>query len=253
MIGAMIFNVFTGHNCKGNPAAAIELTSWLTDAELLTITQQSGQPVTGFVIKEPQHFQIRWFSQMTEINLCGHGTLAAAALVFDRYSLDGQVVDFKSEFGTLSVEKSSNGFSLWLPSWVGEEVEQNCTIAKSLNIQPEVIFKTRDLVVVLNDEQQVKQFQPDLSLLANMDDYHALIVTEKGINSDYVLRYFAPKIGIDEDPATGSAQCSLAAYWFDLLGKTKLSVLQLSKRGGAFKVEQDGKRIKITAEITLAN
>jgi PhzF family phenazine biosynthesis protein len=247
-----IFNVFTDQHNRGNPAAAVELSSWVADDELLAISQQYGQPVTAFVVKDRANFHIRWFSLMTEINLCGHGTLAAAALVFERYSLCDQPVVFNSPFGNLSVEKKGKGFSLLLPSWRGQEVTTDCDIVRSLAIEPLSMFKTRDLIVVLKDEQQVREFQPDLSLLTTMKDYHALIVTAKGEQCDYVLRYFPPKIGINEDPATGSAQCSLAAYWFDVLNKPILSVRQLSERGGAFLVEKNAdNRIKVTAEVTL--
>ena len=245
----LVYDVFIGQKAVGNPCGVVELSQWLNDSELLDIAREIDQPVTSFVVRTDDQFFIRWFSRQSEINLCGHGSLGAGAAMLDSYRLNALV--FSSKHGDVTISRHNERYSIVLPSWQGESVglpEQLSGLAAEGHIVD--VFATRDLVVVLSDEQAVANYRPDFAKIANVPRYHALILTaQSGVNS-YVLRYFAPGIGIDEDRATGSAQCSLAPYWLSKLDATSLSVNQLSQFGGYFEVEQNSNgSIVVSAQV----
>jgi len=248
IIKTLVYDVFSGDLQAGNPCGVVMLDEWLTDAELLNLSQQLAQPVTSFLMESNGQFQIRWFSLESEINLCGHGSLGAGAFLITEYQLN--TVDLHSQYGIVTVQKRRENYSMTLPAWKGEP----CIIPNALNdsfTQVDDVFSTRDLVIVLPDEQSVANFVPNQQKIRQIRKHHALIVTASSGDSDYVLRYFAPNIGIDEDLATGSAQCSLAPYWFDKLGVEALNVRQLSKAGGLFQVEKTSESlITIIAKVS---
>lgn len=227
--------MFGGESASGNPCGVLELDSWLTDEELLQITCEAGLPVTSFVVKVRGQFYIRWFSIDGEINLCGHGSLGAGAAIISKYKLDN--ILFSSKYGDVSISKKNGLYTLVLPSWKGNSCNVPSEIS-DLAVDTIDVFSTRDLVLVLPSIESVIGFQPDDVRFRQLVDYHALIVTAANGQNGYVLRYFAPKIGISEDLATGSAQCSLAPYWFKKLDSDSLNVRQLSSSGGCFEVRR---------------
>jgi len=186
-------------------------------------------------VKNSEKFHIRWFAMDGEINLCGHGSLGAGAAIISKYKLDK--VDFSSKYGEVSVAINNGLYALILPSWTGRSCGVPSEIV-DLAVDTIEAFSTRDLVLVLPSIESVMSFQPDDARFRQIDDHHALIVTAANGSNGYVLRYFAPKIGIPEDMATGSAQCSLAPYWFKKLGSESLNVYQLSSSGGYFEVRR---------------
>ncbi len=191
--------------------------------------------MTSFIVQSGKHFDIRWFTPRNEINLCGHGSVGAGAALLSKYSLD-QVL-LHSPHGNVLIRQRSDLYSIEMPSWDGV----SALIPKALSAmvsEPVDYFTTRDQVIVLQSVDAVIKFQSEDDTLRQMKDYHALIVTAQDGPSGYALRYFAPNIGISEDRATGSAQCSLAPYWFRKLGVNALSVRQLSSAGGYFEVEK---------------
>ncbi len=193
------------------------------------------------------NYHIRWFSLSGEINLCGHGSLAAGAVMLAHYSI--QEISFQSQYGQVFISRVNNSYSLTLPSWSAVFPAKHDEVTESI-LESIDLFSTRDLVVVLPSVESVKDFKPDYKKVARMNNHHALIVTAQDGDSGYVLRYFAPKIGIDEDIATGSAQCSLAPYWFVKLGRNRLQVNQLSHIGGYFEVERLSEHeIKLLAQV----
>lgn len=214
---------------------------------MLAITQELAQPVTSFVVKSDLGFDIRWFSLEGEINLCGHGSLGAGAALISKYSLAS--VTLVSQYGQVVISKESGRYKINLPGWDA----QHTTMDKiDFNISAADVFSTRDLILVLETEDAVANFVPDFDQMKKIKDFHAVIVTAQSAPDSYVLRYFAPKIGIDEDLATGSAQCSLAPYWFNKLGVTKLSARQLSVSGGYFEIEQAADAsIVVSAQVKL--
>ncbi|EEY36928.1 PhzF family phenazine biosynthesis protein [Vibrio mimicus] len=227
--------MFIGESAFGNPCGVLELKSWFSDTELHQITREVGQPVTSFITHIDGQFHIRWFALDGEINLCGHGSLGAGAAILSKYQLEKVV--FNSKYGEVVISKRNNQYSLVLPSWEGKPCVVPVEISDLANDAID-IFSTRDLVLVLPSVESVISFQSNDERLRKINEYHALIVTAANGNNGYVLRYFAPKIGISEDLATGSAQCSLAPYWFKKLGSDSLSVRQLSMSGGYFEVER---------------
>ena len=214
---------------------------------MLSRTQELAQPVTSFVVESDSGFDIRWFSLEGEINLCGHGSLGAGAALISKYGVAS--VTLISPYGEVVITKENDRYKIILPGWNAQHVA-----SESLGFNTPVVdaFSTRDLILVLESEDAVTNFVPDFDQMNKIADFHAVIVTAQSSSDRYVLRYFAPKIGIDEDLATGSAQCSLAPYWFNKLGVTKLSARQLSTSGGYFEIEQAADAsIVVSAQVKL--
>lgn len=256
---AFVLDVFCSESTAGNPAAVCVLTAWPEDLILQTFAAAQSAPVTVFIILPPaqataQPIPVRWFAGRQEINLCGHGSLAAAAFVMAQRPQWQQVV-LTSMFGDISVARSQlpftaaladhDCFAMCLPAWPAQRPAELRQLTESLQLSAQGLvltdcFATRDLVLVLASAAQVQAFVPDFVLLKQLGSYHALILTAVLDTADdpqqrgYVLRYFAPNIGIDEDLATGSAQCSLAPYWLQHFGAQQLQVQQLSSAGGYF-------------------
>ena len=248
IIKPVICDVFVSNSASGNPAAVVELDAWISDNELLNITQTLKQPITAFVVNDLDTYYIRWFSLSGEINLCGHGSLAAGAVMLARYSI--QEINFQSQHGEVSIAKVNDDYSIVLPSWPATFPAKYEEATESIS-ELQMSFRSRlsDFFVSI---ESVKNFKPDYEKVALMKDHHALMVTAQDGDSGYVLRYFAPKIGIDEDIATGSAQCSLAPYWFARLGRERLQVNQLSQAGGYFEVEKLSEHsIKLLAKVNF--
>jgi len=161
-------------------------------------------------------------------------------------------IQLVSEFGTIVVHKCAGGYTMTMPSWQPEYNPTLLKYVKLLGLESVDTFSTRDLVVVLDNEQQVRSFKPDFDVIKGITDYHAVIVTAQKGTRGYVLRYFAPSIGIDEDIATGSAQCSLASYWSNQLSSNELEVSQLSAQGGYFQVSQNSNNsIELKVNLVL--
>ena len=256
---AFVLDVFCSGSTAGNPAAVCVLTVWPADLMLQTFAAAQSAPVTVFILLPPaqataQPIPVRWFAGRQEINLCGHGSLAAAAFVLSQRPQWQQVV-LTSMFGDISVARSQlpftaaladhDCFAMCLPAWPAQRPAELRQLTESLQLSAQGLvltdcFATRDLVLVLASAAQVQAFEPDFTALRQLQPYHASILTAPLYADDgqtvigYVLRYFAPNIGINEDLATGSAQCSLAPYWLQHFGAQQLQVQQLSSAGGYF-------------------
>ena len=239
--------MFSSVLAQGNPCAVVELEKWPRKSELLSITQELGQPVTSFVVESDSGFDIRWFSLEGEINLCGHGSLGAGAALIAKYG--AKSVTLVSPYGEVVITKENDRYKIVLPGWDAQPLASESI---AFNTPVVDVFSTRDLILVLESEDAVANFEPDFDKMSKIEDFHAVIVTAQSSSESYVLRYFAPKIGIDEDLATGSAQCSLAPYWFNKLGVTKLSARQRSVTGGYFEIEQaPDSSIIVSAQVKL--
>ncbi len=256
---AFVLDVFCSDSATGNPAAVCVLTAWPEDLMLQIFAAAQSAPVTVFILLPPaqataQPIPVRWFAGRQEINLCGHGSLAAAAFVLSQRPQWQQVV-LTSMFGDISVARSQlpftaaladhDCFAMCLPAWLAQRPAELRQLTESLLLSAQGLvltdcFATRDLVLVLASAAQVQAFEPDFAALRQLQPYHATILTAPLYADDgqtvigYVLRYFAPNIGINEDLATGSAQCSLAPYWLQHFGAQQLQVQQLSSAGGYF-------------------
>ncbi|MCG7588051.1 PhzF family phenazine biosynthesis protein [Photobacterium sp. OFAV2-7] len=244
--------MFTGSKANGNPAAVVILDIWLPVETLQQLSKELGEPVTSFIVKVNQGYEIRWFADEVEINLCGHGSLAAAATIFEMMSDHVPDITLVSKHGTVTVTKSSDAFTMTMPSWKALHDPELSKYGDLLGVQPIDVFSTRDLVIVLENKEQVRQFEPNFDKISTVKDFHAIIVTAQNGDNGYVLRYFAPSIGINEDIATGSAQCSLVPYWSARLSPRVLEVTQLSLQGGYFQVKQASvDSIELTANVRL--
>ena len=199
---------------------------------------ENNQSETAFVIvEENAQGSIRWFTPTTEVDLCGHATLAAAHVVLQLLKPTWNDVCFSSKGGRLSVHRDGESGRLCLdfPSLAAELWENaGHKMAQALNTEREcTVFKSLyDVLVVFEEEETVAELKPDLGALRQLEDVRGVIVTSAGREADFVSRFFAPVVGIDEDPVTGSAHCVLVPFWSQRLEKTKLVARQLSKRGG---------------------
>lgn len=231
---------------KGNPAAVVPLKEWLPESLMQELAMENNLAETVFFvpsIKKDADFDIRWFTPETEINLCGHATLASAFILYNYLQFTAPVIRFNSQSGILSVTKEKDIISLDFPSWQPEKIsEYPQGLIESLG-NPEIagVYKHRDMLVELVNEEAVANCKPDFTLLKKTG--YKVIITAPGTKVDFVSRFFAPTVGIDEDPVTGSAHSQLIPFWSYKLGKNKMVAKQLSKRGGDIYCEQRGERV----------
>jgi PhzF family phenazine biosynthesis protein len=237
-------DAFTGHVFAGNPAGVCFLDEWLQDEVLQSIATENNLSETAFLIRKVDHYDLRWFTPTAEIDLCGHATLASGHVIFEFIDRDSTRVEFMSKSGRLSVERQDSMLFLDFPTRKPASCAIPDGLEDTLGCSPEEILSSRDLMVVFDDETFVRNFQPDLDAIGKLESL-ALIVTAPGRDSDFVSRFFAPGLGIPEDPVTGSAHCSLVPYWAERLGKKELHALQLSQRGGELFCKDRGDRVLI--------
>jgi len=232
----------------GNPAAVCPLTEWLSDELMQNIAMENNLAETAFYVKEKDHYRIRWFTPAVEVDLCGHATLAAAHVLFHHENFKGNEILFESRSGILKVTGENEKLTLDFPADEFTEIAITDELIKGFNIAPMNIFKGKtDYMFVYESEAQVLELFPDFKIISQ-PEARGIIVTSKGYNVDFVSRFFAPQAGIDEDPVTGSAHTTLTPYWSKILNKTKMKVMQLSKRKGYLECELKGDRVLISGE-----
>ena len=241
-------DAFTSEVFKGNPAAVCLLDEWLNDARLQAIAAENNLSETAFLLKNGEGFEIRWFTPLTEVSLCGHATLASAFIVFNFLNWPEATVRFQTrQSGVLTVIQKEGLLEMNFPAMMPAPQETPERLANALGHQPlEVLGVERQLLAVIADERTVRELKPDFNLLARYE--LGTIVTAPGKQCDFVSRYFAPNVGIPEDPVTGSAHCVLVPYWSQRLGKKKLHARQVSKRGGELFCEDRGERVTIAGD-----
>jgi PhzF family phenazine biosynthesis protein len=237
-------DAFTGKLFSGNPAAVCPLKGWLNEKLMQLIARENNLSETAFFVPEGDGFSLRWFTPLAEVDLCGHATLATAFVIFTEHDQRRQKVSFSSRSGLLSVERTGDMLSMNFPSQPPVTCVPPRELLEGLGKEPVQVLKSSDYFVVFNHEDDIRELSPRMDLL-KMVDLRGVIVTAKGISSDFVSRFFAPGLGIDEDPVTGSAHCALTPYWSGRLGKKNLHALQLSKRGGELFCTQKGDRVII--------
>jgi PhzF family phenazine biosynthesis protein len=237
-------DAFTGSLFAGNPAGVCLLAGELPDNVLQSIAAENNLPETAFLIQRESHFDLRWFSPTVEIDLCGHATLASAHVLFRHLGYRGEEVRFQTRSGELTVTRDGELLSLDFPSRPAEPCELPADLLIGLGRHPAYLAKARDYLAVFESEQTVREMRPDMAALMRIDA-HAFIVTAPGDRSDFVSRFFAPHVGVPEDPVTGSAHCTLIPYWAQRLAKSKLHALQISTRGGELFCQDRGQRVGI--------
>jgi PhzF family phenazine biosynthesis protein len=250
-------DAFASAPFRGNPAAVCPLDQWLNDETLQAIAAENNLSETAFYVHHNGRYRLRWFTPTVEVDLCGHGTVAAACVILEiRRETDGshvsaQVasqgfsqVEFDSRSGELTVARENDLYVLDFPSRPPLECADDPALFEALGVRPAAFLRTGDCFCVFETEDQVRALAPDMSKLMTVD-CRGVIVTAPGKDCDFVSRFFAPRAGIPEDPVTGSAHTTLIPYWSQKLGKKKLFARQVSQRGGELWCEDRGARVGI--------
>jgi len=253
-----IIDAFTGKIFGGNPAGVCVLDEWLPDGVMQSIAAENNLPETAFLVKQDGYYGLRWFTPEVEVELCGHGTLASAYVLFDGAERAANELRFKTMSGMLAVTREPDGLLyLDFPARPVEPCPIYPAFERAFGVKPAAAFKAVDFMVLLDSEQTLRELKPDLAALRELraesgtcgckatTGGFGVIVTARSREVDFVSRFFAPELGIAEDPVTGRAHCSLIPYWNARLGKQKLTARQFSKRGGELFCEDCGARVKI--------
>lgn len=248
-----IFQVdaFTNTRFHGNPAAVCPLEEWLSAESMQKIAAENNLAETAFFVMTGKEFHIRWFTPKTEVDLCGHATLATAAVIFEKLSLKDNRIIFQSRSGTLNVKKELHGYTLDFPADKLQKIENAKDIVEAVGKEPREIMKGKeDYMLVYPSEKDIYRITPDFRKLSKVTA-RGVIITAPGNNVDFVSRFFAPAVGIDEDPVTGSAHTTLTPYWSERLGKKELTAVQVSDRGGNLMCRDRGERIEISGQVAF--
>lgn len=230
---------------EGNPAAVCPLDNWLDDGLLQAIAEENNLSETAFFVPNAKGFDLRWFTPVKEIDLCGHATLATAHVIFEILGYAEPAITFGTRSGDLIVKKQGSLLQMDFPARPPISCELSETLVQGIGVRPVEVLAADDYIAVLESEAAVRAITPNHALL-NQLDLRGVIVTAPGFDADFVSRFFAPKFGVPEDPVTGSAHCELAPYWAGKLGKNTLSAKQVSKRGGTLACEVLGNRVLLT-------
>ena len=246
-----IVDAFTGEPFSGNPAAVCVMERWPSDVSMMKLAMENNLSETAFVVKEKEGWRLRWFTPGTEVELCGHATLASAFVTLSFYEPNDDAIRFHTLSGELTVRKKGALYEMNFPVSPFREIPVTDEMEKAYGIRPVKAILGTDLVCVFADESQVRRMTPNQSALMKLDG-RIQNATARGTTSDCVSRSFAPKLSIAEDPVCGSAHCLIAPYWCAELGKQSIDAFQLSKRGGRLHCEPlDGGRIAISGEAVL--
>jgi PhzF family phenazine biosynthesis protein len=226
-------DAFTNHIFGGNPAAVMLMDRFLDDSVLQKIAAENNLAETAFLVSDGERYRLRWFTPTTEVPLCGHATLASAAVVMERLEPGRTEVVFESASGPLTVRRTQSGYVMNFPSRHPVPIASPPSLAEALGTVPvEVLSDTFNYIAVLKDAQTVRALSPDISAIARLDRAGLVVTAPGDISYDFVSRYFAPAKGIPEDPVTGGAHCALTPYWAARLNKRTLFAFQASRRGG---------------------
>ena len=240
-------DAFANKLFEGNPAAVCPLDSWLPDEIMQAIATENNLSETAYFVQTDEGYHIRWFTPVHEVDLCGHATLASAYVIFNIIGYSQQQISFQSKSGVLTVQKNNEWLEMNFPSQPPQECNIPPEILSAFNVQPVSCLKREDYIVILETEEDVLAAKPNLSKLCELD-LRGVAVTSKSRSYDFVIRFFAPKYGINEDPVTGSAFTQLIPYWSEILGKNKLKAKQVSNRGGEVMCVLLGNRVKISGK-----
>lgn len=231
---------------QGNPAAVCPLDAWLPEALMQAIAAENNLSETAFCVPEGDGYGLRWFTPLKEIDLCGHATLATAHVLFEHLGFAGAEIVFSTRSGALRVTRAGDRLAMDFPAKAIEPCAAPAALIEGLGRMPLEVYGGRDYLAVFADAAEVRALTPDPRRLAELDR-HGVIVTAPGGaedgDVDFVSRFFVPKFGVDEDPVTGSAHCSLTPFWAARLGKTTLEARQVSRRGGRLQCTLAGERV----------
>ncbi len=244
-------DAFTDRVFGGNPAAVVPLETWPTDDLLQSIAMENNLAETAFIIAGDPTWELRWFTPRAEVALCGHATLAAAHVVFEHLGFTDEEVHFQTrKSGVLSVRKLDTGLSMSFPAIQSLDSDDKECIEAAITteiVDLKVGYYSSDeydFLAIVKNQEVLSSLEPDFIKIGMLES-RGLIVSARGVEADFVSRYFAPQVGVDEDPVTGSAHCILAPYWSALLGMDSLQARQLSSRGGDILCKIDEDRVHL--------
>ncbi len=240
-------DAFAEERFRGNPAAVCVLQDWLPDQLMQDIAAENNLAETAFVVEKNNNYELRWFTPVVEVDLCGHATLATAFAFKEHLGYKPDEIVFRTKSGLLKAEYGGNVVSLVFPKREAEPCVAPELLLRALDVRPVEVMKSRDYLVVLESEDEVRGVAPDFKKLKEVECL-GVIVTAQGKEADFVSRFFAPQAGIDEDPVTGSAHTTLIPYWSRKLRKKNMTALQLSKRGGKLFCDDLGDKVKISGK-----
>jgi PhzF family phenazine biosynthesis protein len=244
-------DAFTLGPFSGNPAAVCPLDTWLGDEYMQNIAAENNLAETAFIVAREGGYDLRWFTPLVEVDLCGHATLAAGYVVLNHLRTDLNSVSFETISGELIVAREGERLSMDFPARAPTPMPHSEALSDALGQAPSEVHLSRDILAVYDDEASVRGLSPDQAKLLALDDGFGVIVTAKGDTVDFVSRFFVPKGGIAEDPVTGSAHCTLVPYWTERLGKSQLVAHQVSVRGGELHCELRGDRVIMSGHCVL--
>lgn len=246
-----IVDAFTDTVFKGNPAAVCVMDRWPDERWMMQVAGENNLSETAFIVKESGGYHLRWFTPGTEVELCGHATLASAFVILNYYDKDATQVEFDTMSGKLTVVRKGNLYEMDFPTYELKEIPVTDDMERAFGVRPVKAVLGLDLVCVFENERIVREMVPDQELLKTIEG-RIQNATARGTDTDCVSRSFCPKLSIPEDPVCGSAHCQIADYWSGILGKKDITAYQASKRGGTLHCLLTGNgRVKISGEAVL--
>ncbi|MFA5403706.1 MAG: PhzF family phenazine biosynthesis protein [Ignavibacteria bacterium] len=238
-------DAFSDELFGGNPAGVCPLEDWLPDEVMQNIAFENNLAETAFFIINDADFELRWFTPVSEVDLCGHATLATAHVLFEHLNYNRDKIIFHSRSGELTVKKSDDKLVLNFPIDIVKKIEAPEVLVKAIGKKPFEAFKGKtDYLLVYENQKDIEEINPDFELIKK-SKARGVIVTAKGDNVDFVSRFFAPLVGVNEDPVTGSAHTTLTPFWARVLDKNELTATQLSKRKGNLNCKLINGRVEI--------
>ncbi|MDO4179502.1 MAG: PhzF family phenazine biosynthesis protein [Phascolarctobacterium sp.] len=246
-----IVDAFTEKVFAGNPAAVCVMDEWLDEKLMMKIAAENNLSETAFIVKEPAGYHLRWFTPGTEVELCGHATLASSFVILNYYEPDAKQVEFNTLSGKLTIVRKGDFYEMDFPTYELKEIPVTDAMEKAFGVRPVKAVLGLDLVCVFENEDIVRKMEPDQGLLLQIEG-RIQNATAKGQDVDCISRSFCPKLSIAEDPVCGSAHCQIADYWSGIYGKKDIVAYQASKRGGTLHCHiEDNGRIKVSGAAAL--
>lgn len=242
-------DAFSDKVFRGNPAAVVPLEKWPEDKLLQAIALENNLSETAFYVPNEDFFELRWFTPTTEVELCGHATLSAAHVLFEEENYPKDTIEFHSRYsGVLTVTRSALGITMDFPADIIEEVAVLEQYILPFNAKPTQAFRGKsDLILLFDSESIIQHLEVNMRLLEQLD-VRGVIATAAGDQVDFVSRFFGPRVGVPEDPVTGSAHTSLTVLWHNKTQKDSFKAMQLSKRGGELHCKLSKDRVLITGK-----
>ncbi|MEN6587924.1 MAG: PhzF family phenazine biosynthesis protein [Sulfuricella sp.] len=243
-------DAFTDRLFSGNPAAVCPLDAWPEDGWMQAVAAENNLSETAFLVGGSGRYGLRWFTPATEVDLCGHATLASAYVIFNFVEPELDEVTFDTRSGELRVRRDGDWLRMDFPALPPTPCPCPEDLARGLGRQPKAVLSADKYLAIFDTEAEIRALEPDMEMLKRLD-LMGVIASAPGSDADFVSRFFAPKAGVPEDPVTGSAHCVLMPYWAERLGKSSFLARQVSRRGGEIHCALKGDRVELAGQAVL--